>query len=260
MKIYIINLASSIDRRELQQKQLKNLGLEYEIFNAITGDDISKKTYNKHYKDWQRPLKKSEFGCYFSHQTIWKKLIKDNRPALILEDDILLSKHTPRLIKQFNNYTKFDLINLEVCFRKKYVDKYFKKTNNTHQLIKLYLNRSGAGAYILYPSGAKKLLQHKKNKGIALADYHIHNCYDLKSYQVEPALATQMIFATRYKIKTSYPKIFLTGIFAENRTKSNYLFKYKRIIGQLRLGIRLIAVAGVIKKRNILLNPADFNI
>lgn len=258
MKTYIISLINAIKRQEFQAQQFKDMGLSYEIFNAVGPDDISKETYRKHYYDWQRPLKKEEVGCYFSHQKIWKKIIKDNKPALILEDDILLSKYTADLMEQFSKYKQFDLINLEACFRKKYIAKWFQKINQKHQLSKLYLNRSGAGAYVLYPSGAKKLLQYEEKKGIALADYHIHNCYALNSYQVEPALATQMIFAKRYKITTTYLKIPLSSIYDGTRPKSNYIFRCKRVMGQLRLGIRQLAIIFLSTKRSILLDPKHF--
>jgi hypothetical protein len=38
-----------------------------------------------------------------------------------------------------------------------------------------------------FPSGAEKLIQCEKQKGIALADAHITACNNLNSYQVEPS-------------------------------------------------------------------------
>lgn len=256
MNVYIISLASAVERQQFQKKQFKKIGINYTIIKAI--EFINDKIYKKHYYDWQRPLKKTELSCYLSHQTAWQKVLTENKPALILEDDIILSKYVADVLHQCNKYKQFDLINFEVCFRKKYVAKYSEKINDTHQLVQLYLNRSGAGAYVLYPSGAKKLLQFKK-KGIALADYFIHNCYNLKSYQVEPALAIQMIFAKRYKLKTQYLNFCMSFIFDGTRPKSNYLFKCKRIIGQLRLGIRQLAITTKSIKREIFLNPDHFN-
>ncbi|MBE8222066.1 MAG: glycosyltransferase family 25 protein [Bdellovibrionales bacterium] len=259
MKIYIISLVKAIERRKFQEEQLKKLGLKYIFFNAYSPDTIDLDFYKKHYSDWQRPLKKEEFGCYLSHRELWKKIITDNKPALILEDDILLSKYTKDMIEKLSTNTEFDLINFETGIRKKYVAKCSKKITETHNLVKLYLNRSGSGAYVLYPEAAKKLLKRELTKGIALADYHIHNCYSLKSYQAEPAIAVQMVFSEHYKIKKNNLIIAASSIYDGSRIKSNFRFILRRIFGQIRLGVRQLATLMLFKKRNITLQPSHFD-
>ena len=101
MDIFVINLPSAIERCQLQERQLSKLKLDYQIIRATTTSDIDDKTYQNHHDDWQRPLTKTEVACYFSHQKLWQKIIKNNQVALILEDDSLLSKHTP--IVYWNN-------------------------------------------------------------------------------------------------------------------------------------------------------------
>lgn len=90
-----------------------NLKLDYQIIRATTTSDIDDKTYQNHHNDWQRPLQKTETACYFSHQKLWQKIIKNNQVALILEDDALLSKHTPSVLEQLEKYTNLDMVNLE---------------------------------------------------------------------------------------------------------------------------------------------------
>jgi glycosyl transferase family 25 len=60
------------------------------------------------------------------------------------------------------------------------------------KLFRLYQDRAGAAGYILWPQGAKKLLQCEQKKGIALADAHITDCHNIKAYQVEPTPIIQL--------------------------------------------------------------------
>ena len=83
MQIFVINLPSAIERRKLQKDQLDKLGLEYKILDATSVEDINEATYKKHYFDWQRPLRKAEVACYYSHRSAWNKVIKNRKPALI---------------------------------------------------------------------------------------------------------------------------------------------------------------------------------
>ena len=98
MNILVINLPGAVKRRTFQEEQLLSLGLDYQILNALSVDDIDNETYKKHYSDWQRPLHKTEVACYYSHRLAWNKIIKSNQPALILEDDALLSRCVPELL------------------------------------------------------------------------------------------------------------------------------------------------------------------
>ena len=70
----------------------------------MSAEDISKDTYKKHYYDWQRPLRKAEVACYFSHRSAWDKVIKSKKPALILEDDaeFMGSKNKEKIVTALN--------------------------------------------------------------------------------------------------------------------------------------------------------------
>ena len=48
MNIFIINLPSAIERRKFQEAQLSKLGLDYEVLNATSINDINQTTYEKH--------------------------------------------------------------------------------------------------------------------------------------------------------------------------------------------------------------------
>jgi len=84
MQIFVINLPSATERNQLQKEQLTKLNLEYKILDATSVEDISENNYRKHYFDWQRPLRKTEVACYYSHRSAWNKVIKCKKPALLL--------------------------------------------------------------------------------------------------------------------------------------------------------------------------------
>ena len=260
MNIHIINLAASTERRMFQQRQLQRLNLDAaQFFRAISVDDIDEATCRKHHYDWQRPLRKGEIACYFSHRELWRKIAADDNPALILEDDVLLSKHITALLAELEDQPQCDLINLENCTRKKYLSRQsIALANKPHRLYRLHLDRSGAGAYILYPGGAKKLLAHEKN-GIALADAYIHRCRSLNAFQIEPTPAVQMMFAEHYGIRAAVDDIPQTHIDRTTATKSDLRLVTKRILGELQLAGYKIAIQHKAVKRHLRLDANHFS-
>jgi len=260
MQVFVINLKGELDRRKFQEDQLEKLGLTYSIIKAISTNEIKKQTYKKHYHDWVRPLRKPELACYFSHKEIWKKIINSNKPALVLEDDALLSKHVKPLLKSLTSLINVDLVNLEVRMRKKFLSRKGDKINNHFSLLKLYQDRTGAAAYILFPSGARKLLECEHKKGVAIADAHITGCSGMKSYQVEPAAAIQLDICDLYKINCKdLEQTANSSISIYEKNKGGVKFKLKRIVSQVRLGIRQMFLVLISTRRYVKINKNEFN-
>ena len=261
MKIYIINLPKDKERRGFQVAQLRELDLDYEIVNAISTNNIEKSIYDKHKYDWERPLRKVEVACYYSHRHLWEKIIANNQPALIMEDDAMLSKHLPNMLQHILTLNDIDYINLEVVGRRKIVS---KKSliipSSNSKLYRLYLDRNGTGGYILYPSGAKKLLTYELQTGIGLADAHINACDDLIAYQIEPAALIQLDQCEKYGITPplniksnieTLPKPAITF-------KDKWHFGFKRASAQIRQAIRQILYYFQSQKRSISIQEEDF--
>lgn len=243
MNIFVINLPNAIDRRIFQQQQLDKLGLDYEILSAVSTNDINDETYQKHANDWQRPLRKSEVACYYSHQNAWNRVIDSNQPALILEDDALLSKCVPELLNELVNKQDVDLINFENRGRKKFISRFGETLKCRSKLFRLYQDRTGASGYVLYPNGAKKLIQHQQKKGIALADAHITDCHTIKAYQVEPTPIIQLDMCHYYGIDIAHlEKISTSTVSARNNPKGGFYFRVKRGFFQLKLGLRQLMI------------------
>ena len=259
MNIFVISLPGAVERRQFQKQQLFELGLDYEILNAISIDDINNEIYKKHYFDWQRPLRNTEVACYFSHRSAWQKIINNNMPALILEDDALLSQYVPELLKSFTNKKNVDLINLEVRGRKKFISKIGQDTACNSKLFKLYQDRNGAAGYVLWPSGAKKLLQYERENGIALADAQIANCNTLVSYQIEPAHVIQLDQCNHYGIPNTHSNtIQMSTVSQPNNPKCHAIFWIKRITAQVKLFVHISTLIIKSKRRYIKINKESF--
>lgn len=261
MKVYVINLPKDQERRTFQEKQLQHFNIDYKIINAVSIDTIHKQTYEQHKYDWQRPLRNVEVACYFSHQNLWEKIIELNEPALILEDDALLSKELPHFLDNITDITDIDYINLELRGRKKLLSKQsITVKNSSSKLYKLYLDRTGAAGYILYPSGARKLMALKRHKGIGLADAHITSCYTLNGFQVEPALVIQLDQCEKYniisplKITSNIGNLKRPDIALSDRLH----FFMKRATAQIMQGVQQFRHLFNAKKREIIIDKENF--
>ena len=253
MNIYIINLQKDRERREFQEQQLHNLQLKYKIINATTTQDI-RPLYERHRDDWQRPLREVELACYFSHQKLWQRILQEQQPALILEDDAIVCKALPNILEYCKKLKNIDHISLESVGRKKLLgNKKILIPIDEFKLSPLYIDRNGAGGYILYPSGAKKLLEHERRYGVALADAQITGCIKLKSYQLEPACIVQMDQCYKYGLKSPFP--VKSNIEGEKKCpipQEKYLsFKRKRITHQVKLALRELKYIFRAKRRKI---------
>ena len=261
MQIFVINLPDAVKRRKLQKDQLTKLGLEYTILDATSVENISEATYKKHYFDWQRPLRKTEVACYYSHRSAWDRVIKSGEPALILEDDAILSIFLPELLGSLNKIKSTDLINLENRSRKKFVSSSHLDIGCNSKLLRLYQDRTGAAGYILWPSGAKKLIQFENKSGIGLADAHITSCYSLLSYQVEPSPIIQLDQCKEYDVINIYTSVNSKSTVSSSQNyKGGIYFIVKRLFYQLKLAFRQLFILTKSKRRFISIRNSDFNV
>ncbi|HDZ9284767.1 TPA: glycosyltransferase family 25 protein, partial [Vibrio cholerae] len=93
MKIYVISLKNSLDRRASIEQQMTSHGLKFEFFDAIDGRidpphplfanyDYTKRLW---LTSGKMPMR-GELGCYASHYLLWQKCVELNAPIVVLED------------------------------------------------------------------------------------------------------------------------------------------------------------------------------
>lgn len=237
MKIYIINLLKATERRIFQEQQMQTLGLidNVEFLEAISVDKLENIHPNL-LMGWERPLRLAELACYQSHLHAWQKVLSTQTPALILEDDALLASNIKDLLDTLENIKHYNYITLETRNRKKLLGKAVPLTNN-YSISRLYQDRTGAAAYILYPLGAKILVDKAEKTSPALADAFISSTYELNAYQIEPAAAIQIDQCENYNILA--PISVYSFISTENKN-SKKSFLRRRLIAQLKIAKRFL--------------------
>ncbi|WP_241189797.1 glycosyltransferase family 25 protein [Enterobacter ludwigii] len=92
MKIFIVNLKKSVERRKKMEAQLNALGLSAEFIEAVDGRLMSEEERKGVTANVNYAFLPGEIGCALSHQKIYKKMIDEKiGEALILEDDVVLN-------------------------------------------------------------------------------------------------------------------------------------------------------------------------
>ena len=262
MNIYIINLASAHERAAFQTKQFLRLGLNFEIVSAVSTADVSEEYYRHVAFDWERPLSRAEVSCYLSHRSLWQRVIDENTPALILEDDAYVSDDLPQLLNEISGMS-INYINLETRGRKKVVSKSIEHEIGDYKLRKLYYGGTGAAAYILWPEGARRLLAMEEGSGFALADAQICRTKMGGALQVDSAAAIQLDCCDRYQMRSPHQtqSTLLNTRYQEDIiTPSKIYFKLRRLKSQIKLGlIKLKVVFGWVQRKEIMPNIPRFS-
>lgn len=189
MKTFIIRLEENEHSCQMAQEcfdQAVLHGLEPNFFKAINGNDAQ-----KHYAQTgvfpKRRMKKGRLGvlgCFFSHYYLWQECMITDTPIVILEHDGYMLKPLPKNILD----TFEDVLKLDRCdpFSNSY-NKVLEEESTLNLSIEKYTNLEnknpvkigtgnyfkGAYAYIIKPSGAKKIIKHIRQNGHVPADQQI---------------------------------------------------------------------------------------
>ena len=262
--VLLINLDRSKDRLNFQKNQLEKLQIPMHRLAAVECSDFTVSEYEMLANKWQRKLRRAEVGCFLSHKNAWQHVLNTNKPWLILEDDALLSKQVPDIRKVLGHeYSEKDYVNLETRYRRKWLGKKSIDLIPDYQLRRLYQDRNGSAAYVLYPSGARKLLDRAEKFGPALADAFLSQSYELDAWQIYPAAAIQMDQCENYNLDLMLPFTSTIASINDTRPMANnriqyWIFKIRRIVAQIRMGWRQISVYKKGKHSYVPILKSDF--
>lgn len=260
MDILIINVQSQTARMAFQQRQMAALGLKWERLDAVSTHSLREETYQSLANTWERPMRKAEVCCFLSHHTAWQEVLKRQQPCLILEDDAVLANFVPQLLTQLELQQGLDMVNLEVRARKKIIGNRPITSLGYAALWALYQDRTGTGGYVLWPDGARKLME-KAARGIAgNADAFISSTYTIHACQVEPAAVIQLDMCEHYGVTPpTHTETSISNSAKPPADKGHgWRFKLRRIAAQLRMGWRALTVLHKAQRRFIHLNPQHF--
>tara|TARA_B110000259_G_C13921227_1_gene364900 strand:- start:66 stop:866 length:801 start_codon:yes stop_codon:yes gene_type:complete len=261
MQTIVINLESASSRRAFMTRQLQALNLPYSFSTAVTPANIPEKTLRTLSLNWERPLKDTEVACFLSHAAVWQSIAASQVPILVLEDDAILSKRLPTFLKSAEALNEIDHLSLEVHYKKKWLGRRID-IGLRMSIAKMHLDRSGAAAYILWPSGAQRLIDRVASGEIALADAFMANEAAWRSYQADPVMALQTEVATLHGVRTAFLAesiIQAQRLPHEKTMKAPWHFKYMRLVSQWRIGVRKLKVLGRVTPRWPTVVSADFD-
>ncbi len=181
MKVFIINLERSLDRKEYMQRQnqklfeknpnLKNK-LEFIFFKAVDAKNKEHLEFKQHFPWWAswvygKELDLGNRACFVSHYKLWQECIKLDEPIIILEDDVEFSdeflNHGEEYIEELSK-SEYEYVRFCYLF-----DKKFYPLNENYILS--FEKLAGTQGYVLKPSAANKFISKAKFIYTPVDDY-----------------------------------------------------------------------------------------
>ncbi len=105
LEIFVVSLAANRPRRDYIRRHLSELGLDFELHDAVDGHHVPRELRGS-YGDVEararlgRDLLPGEIGCAMSHLNILRLIVERRIPeALVLEDDAVLDAETVELLR-----------------------------------------------------------------------------------------------------------------------------------------------------------------
>ncbi|HHF0488576.1 TPA: glycosyltransferase family 25 protein [Vibrio antiquarius] len=196
MKVIVISLKRSVERRERIASQLEASGIEFSFLDAADAqqgnfplserrnDQLTKKRFG--YK-----LVDSEVACFSSHLQAWQIAAESSAPLLILEDNCDLTdeffeyfKHLPKIA------VEFDFLKLCATSPKKY--KNIKAFDSKIKIIRYYRRTCGIMGYIISPKAAQSFI-HNAAQFIEPVDDYMEKPYKhgIFTYCLKPDLVVR---------------------------------------------------------------------
>jgi len=241
MRALVINLDAATERLEMMRTQLDALEIDWERLDATGLAQIDPPLGDRIWQSWERPLRQTEMAGMCSHLLAWQRVSDSGQPWLILEDDALLDKSVPTFLETVSGLAGLEHISLETRGRAKYLD---PKPHSKAPIQRLRLDRSGAAAYVLWPSGARKLVTRSaKTRG--LADALLCAEPGLRSWQAVPALAIQLDQCARYGAPAPIATVSQIDALAIPTRERTIRQRIRRVLSQLRMGIRQVGPKSV---------------
>ncbi len=164
MKVFVINLKRSVERRARMEHVLSKAGISFEFLQAVDSS-ASNFLYSERRNDaltrkrFGYKLVDNEIACFASHHLAWEKCLEVNEPILILEDNCDLS---PEFYTNFNLFEllaeKYDFLKLEATKPRAY--KIIESVNSTFNIVRYKKRTCGIMGYILTPNAAEKFIKN----------------------------------------------------------------------------------------------------
>lgn len=110
MKIYCINLKRSVARHQNMKTQFERFSMPFEFINAVDGRKLSDGEVEAVYDKWRtrfchgKDLSRGEIGCALSHVEFYRRVIEENVPGFVFEDDVELGPEVKRALEKVESF------------------------------------------------------------------------------------------------------------------------------------------------------------
>jgi glycosyl transferase, family 25 len=164
MKIYVISLPSAQERRLFMDRQLRSLGLEYELIDAINGSVLTEDQEEMVDRDWRQRrsggvLSPGSIGCSLSHAFVYKKILNEGvERAIILEDDAVLLQGFEDVANGILNDCGVPLVILH-AYPRSWATRKRWRVNEVFSLYSFHGRPLGTCGYFLTSDAASQLLE-----------------------------------------------------------------------------------------------------
>jgi glycosyl transferase family 25 len=177
LKVFVINLQDSVERRKRVSDRLNELHINFEVFPAIDGrkepHPLFERYDAKRCGNYRRRAQMSggELGCFASHFSLWSKCIELNEPILILEDDLIIADSVIEAIELVErNIETLGLLRLSGISLHRRPHKRVCKLGS-FDLVDHIRGPAGTQAYALAPEAARKLVDSAQTWFVPVDDY-----------------------------------------------------------------------------------------
>lgn len=253
LKVYLINLKRSAERRKFMENELNSQNMDFEIFDAYDGNTLSSEFINANgiiEEIEKKKMPAGAIGCSFSHVFLYKLITeREDEVILILEDDMRFEKDFARIAKIAASHIKDGEIifpyfipkpnckittDQEIKIEKKYSIMPFV---NYHRIL-------GAGAYMLTKNTALKLYNGLYPICTFADDWNfIYEKGMVNKYKtIYPLISRAANFRSQIGYLHNKPKISkLVNTIQDKTPVLNWVFKLyrKRVANKLRNQIML---------------------
>ena len=235
IKIYAIVLKHKTDLINEMTEKLKNTNIDYEIFDAIYGKDLTEDFYNENNividPKFRNPfthtsMTTGEIGCALSHYYCWKKAYEENIDyPIFVESDAIFEKDFECTIKEFlNKEYNFDLLYLG---RKTFTDDKndILQINDKYKLVNPVFSYWCIG-YMFSKEGTRKIVNSEFLKNLISVDDFLPIMYlDLQNqYYNRSNYSSESIHAIAIEPKLIHPK---PNTFLVSETEGQPFYNYK---------------------------------
>ncbi|PIF28408.1 glycosyl transferase family 25 [Acidovorax sp. 56] len=171
LPIVFINLDRDAERRTRLLAALQSIDMPSERFPAVWWADVPPEKTSRWYSDalnarqYYKPLRNGEKGCYASHIGAWQQLLASDAPALVvLEDDVRLTPQFAEVVNAIAALPEpWDMVKLLGRDREKVRSERPLVPGTT--LVDYSRVPSMTAGYVVSRAGAAKLLAHRQPFG-----------------------------------------------------------------------------------------------